>query len=368
MSIVAVTPTMPVANDIILGEFKCYANYGLPTQILLGATRDGCKVDIERTIKELTFDGAYGPTLDSDGVPLVRYEKFMAKITLNNLYLKYFTKKTISNCETSDTGWASKNWAEDGNGVYAAETTIVNSGNQSAKITIATASTGLGVKNVFTATKDLTAFDNSEVSDTADAIGFAIYITTQDLTDLGTDKIRITFHCDADETETNHYFYEIAAADLTADVWTTFKVLKSAFTEGGSGDWSTITGFCIEVPTETDAELIFYFDSIDLIQTHSDSSPIGINGSGFDYTDETTYKEFTASLEIPDTDYLENVTLVGQRMDGKMVKIVLKNPLNDGNISLALEDKDEVVNETQFTSHFKYDAGLTIPVELFEYV
>jgi len=40
--------------------------------------------------------------------------------------------------------------------------------------------------------------------------------------------------------------------------------------------------------------------------------------------------------------------------------------LNDGNISLALEDKDEVVNETQFTSHFKYDAGLTIPVELFE--
>ena len=73
MPITAVDPIIPVANDVIMGEFKAYANYGLPTQTLLGATRDGCKVDIERTIKELAFDGAYGPTLDSDGVPLVRY-------------------------------------------------------------------------------------------------------------------------------------------------------------------------------------------------------------------------------------------------------------------------------------------------------
>ena len=368
MSIIAVTPTVPVANDVIAGEFKCYSNYGLPTQNLLGATRDGCKVDIERTIKEIIFDGAFGPTLDSDGVPLVRYEKLIGKITLNNLYLKYFTKKVIATCETDDTGWESKNWAEDGNGVYAAETTIINSGDQSAKITIEAAATGMGVKNVFTAIKDLTVFDNAEVSDTADAIGFAIYITTQDLTDLGTDKIRFTLHCDADGTETNHYYYEIAAANLTANVWTTFKILKSAFTEGGSGDWSSITGLCWEIPTETDAEVVFYVDTMDLIQTHSDSSPIGINGSTFDYTDETTYKEFTASLDISDNDYLENVTLVGQKMDGKMVKIVMKNVFNDGNISLALEEKDEVVNETQFTGHYKYGSALACPIELYEYV
>src|SRR6056297_2443136 len=99
MSINAVTPTIPVANDVIMGEFKAYANYGLPTQTLLGATRDGCKVDIERTIKEL----------DIDGVPIVRYEKLIGRITLNNLYLKYFNRKVISDCE-SDGTWENSNW------------------------------------------------------------------------------------------------------------------------------------------------------------------------------------------------------------------------------------------------------------------
>ena len=55
-------------------------------------------------------------------------------------------------------------------------------------------------------------------------------------------------------------------------------------------------------------------------------------------------------------------------MDGKTVKIVLKNALNDGNISLALEDKDEVVQETQYTGHYKYGSGLVCPIELYEYV
>ena len=367
MSIIAVTPTIPVANDIILGEFKAYANYGQPGVILLGATRDGCKIDIERTIKELTFDGAYGPTLDSDGVPLVRYEKLIAKVTLNNLYLKYFTKKTISNCEASGNTWESKDWSATG-GVYAAETTIFNSGEQSSKFTIQAATANEGIKDVFAATKDLTVFDNAEVSDTADAIGWALYLTAQDITDLGTAKLQFSLHMDADETETNYYKYEVTAAMLTADAWSVFKVLKSAFTEVGSGNWATVTGVSLKAESASTAEVVGYIDSVDLIQTHSDSSPVAINASGFDYTDETTYKEFTASLEVADTDYLDNITLVGQRMDGKTVKIVLKNALNDGSISLALEDKDEVVTETVFTAHFKFGAGLVVPIELYEYV
>jgi len=367
MSIVAVETTMPVANDVILGEFKSYINYGLPTQTLIGATRDGCKVDIERTIKEIAFDGAYGPTLDSDDVPLVRYESLMGKITLNNLYLKYFTKKTISDCEATDSTWVSKDWSGTG-GTYAAETTIINSGDQSAHCTMLAATPLEGIKDVFASSKDLTIFDNAEVSDTADAIGWAIYITTQDLTDLGTADIRFTLHCDANLTEDNLYYYDVAVSDLTADTWTTFKKLKSSFTETGTGDWSTITGISFKCDASTADVTEFYVDSIDLIQTHSDSSPIGINGSGFDYTNETTYKEFTASLEVADADYLENVTLIGQRMDGKTVKIVLKNALNDGNISLALEDKDEVVQETQYTGHYKYGSGLVCPIELYEYV
>jgi hypothetical protein len=365
MSINAVNPTIPVSNDIIMGEFKAYANYGLPTQTLLGATRDGCKVDIERTIKELAFDGGYGPTLDSDGVPLVRYEKLIGMITLNNLYLKYFNKKTISDCESTG-AWESGNWAEDG-GTYAAETTIINSGDQSAKCSIATTSTGHGIKEVFTSNLDLTVFDNSEVSDTADYIGVAVYITTAMLAILGTDSIRLIIHNDADLTETNYYYYDIEATALTADQWTTFKIAKSSFTETGSGDWSTVTGISFEVPDETDDALEFYVDSIDLIQNQSDSAIIPVNGSGFNYTNETTYKEYTPDLEISDSDYLENVTLIGQRLDGKKTKIILKQVLNDGNISLALESKDEAVHETQFTGHYKYGAGLTFPLEIYEY-
>lgn len=366
MSINAVDPTIPVANDVIMGEFKAYANYGLPTQTLLGATRDGCKVDIERTIKELAFDGAYGPTLDSDGVPLVRYEKLIGRITLNNLYLKYFNKKKISDCE-SDGTWESNNWGGDG-GTYAAETTIVNSGSQSAKCSIDTTSTGHGIHEVFASSKDLTVFDNSETSDTADYIGIAVYITTAMLAILGTDSIQVRIHNDAEGTETNYLWYDIEATALTADQWTTLKIAKSSFTAEAAGAWSGVTGISFEVPDETDDALEFYVDSIDLIQNQSDSAVVPVNGSGFGYTDETDYKEYTPDLEITEDDYLENITLVGQRLDGKKVKIVAKNVLNDGNISLALESKDEAVNETQFTGHYKYGAGLTPPLELYEYV
>lgn len=366
MSITAVSPTIPISNDVIMGEFKAYANYGLPTQTLLGATRDGCKVDIERDIKEINFDGAYGPTLDSDGVPLVRYNELIGRITLKNLYLKYFNKKKISDCESTGT-WESNNWGGDG-GTYAAETTIVNSGDQSAKCSIATTQTGHGIHEVFASSKDLTAFDNSETSDTADYIGFAIYITSAMLTILGTDSIDIRLHMDAEGTETNYYTYSVEATALTAGQWNTFKIAKSAFTEVGTGDWSAVTGISFEVPDATDDALEFYVDSIDLIQTQSDSAIVPVNGSGFGYTDETTYKEYTPDLEITNEDYLENVTLVGQRLDGEKVKIVAKEVLNDGNISLALEGKDESVHETQFTGHYKTGSGLTPPIELYEYV
>jgi hypothetical protein len=364
MSITAVTPTVPVANDVIMGKFKAYVNYGLPTQTLLGATREGCKVDILRQIKLIEFDGAYGPTLDSDGVPLVRYEKLIGKVTLKSLYLKYFNRKIISDCE-SDGTWEGGDWSATG-GTYAAETTIVNSGDQSAKGTVDTSQ--YGIKEVFASSKDLTAFDNSETSDTSDYIGFAIYITTQDKTDMGSADLRVSFHMDADETETNYYYYDVAASALTADQWTTFKVLKSAFTEAGTGNWAAVTGVSVKLDAAPSAEVVFYIDSIDLIQAQTDSSILPVNGSTFTYTDETTYKQYSPDLEIGANDYLENVTIIGQRMDCKKMKIVLKNAFNDGNIDLAFEDKDECVTETEFTGHYKYAASLACPIEIYEYV
>jgi len=363
MAINAVDPVIPVANDVILGEFKVYVNYGTPSQLLLGVTRDGCKVDIERTIKELAFDGAYGPTLDSNGVPLVRYDTLIGRITLNNLYLKYFNKKTISDCESDDT-WVSADWSNTG-GTYAAETSIINTGDQSAKCSIASGQTANGIHNV--KSLDLTVFDNGEVSDDDDFIGFSVYITSAMKTILGTDSIQLRIHKDAYLTETNYFWYDIESTDLTADVWTNFKVAKGDFTEEGTASWSAVTGLSFQVPDETDDALEFLIDSMDLIQDQSDSSIVPVNGSGFGYTNETTYKEFTPNLEISDSDYLENITLVGQKTDGKMFKIIQENVLNDGNISLSFESKDEVVHETQFTGHYKYGSGLTCPIKFREY-
>jgi hypothetical protein len=366
MTIGVVTPTVPVSNDVIMGEFKAYANYGLPTQTLLGATKDGCKVSREVSVKVLEFDGAYGPTLDSDGVPLARIETMIGRIMLNNFYLKYFNRKIISDCESTGT-WESGDWSNNG-GTYAAETSIVNAGDQSAKMTADTE--GYGIHEVFASEKDLTAFDNSEASDTSDYIGFSIYIATQDKADLGaTAVLRLALHCDAEETETNFFHTSKAASALTAGQWNNFKVLKSAFTSVGSPDWSAIKGVALTIEgASPDAEVVCYIDSIDLIQNQSNSSFLPLNGGGFYYTDETTYRKFKYTLEILDKDYLENVVIIGQKMDGKMIKIILKNCLNDGAINLALEAKNEVVNETQFTGHYKYGAGTTFPLTIREYV
>jgi hypothetical protein len=360
-----VATTIPVANDIIMGEFKAYANYGLNTQTLLGATRDGCKVDIERVIEEIKYDGAYGPTLDSNGIPLVRYKKLVGKCTVNNLCLKFFNRKKVSDME-SDGLWESGDWAATG-GTYAAETTIVKEGDQAAKCTADTIN--YGIKEVFASAKDLEAFDNSEVSSTADFIAWSMYMTTAQLAAMGaSSRIRLSIHKDADETETNLFYYDVAAADLTADMWTNFKIAKSGFTESGTADWGAVTGVSFKFAIAPTSETSFIVDALDLIKDTNLSSIVPINGGGFNYTDETTYREFKANLEITLNDYLENFTLVGQKLDGKKVKIVLKNCLNDGKITLALEEKDEVVNETQFTGHYKASAGLTPPIELYEYV
>jgi hypothetical protein len=343
-----VTPTVPIDDDIALGEAKIYGNYGLPTEIELGSTRGGLKVDIERAIKEIKSDGQYGPHKG-----LRRYEKFMAKLTIQALCLKYFNRKILSDAE-SDTLFESKGWTVASGGVYAAETSIVLEGSQSAKGTLT--SSGDGIHEVYATSKNLTAFDNGEASTTSDYIGFAIYVTTQDLADLGSADLRISFHMDAEDTETNYYYYDVAASALTADEWTSFKVLKSAFTEAGSGDWSAVTGVSISLNAAPSAEVIFYIDSIELIQAQTKSTIVPVNGGGMSYTDEGDYRKFVPNLTLNDNEYYSNVTVVGMKHSGKPFKIELQECLNDGNISLAFQEKDEVVNSTQFTAHFDSNA------------
>lgn len=358
------TPTVPVANDVMMGKFKTYLNYGLPSQTLLGATDGGCKLKIERDIKEIKADGVYGYQLDADGVPMVRYNALNFILTLEQLYLKYFNAKTISDCEATGT-WESKDWAG-GGGAYIAEKTVKLTGNQSAKCTANTDQ--FGIHEVFATSKNLTVFDNGVVSGTDDKIGFGIYIPSQDLTDLGTAKIRLGIHKDVEGTETNLYYYDVAVADLTADRWNIFKIAKSSFAQTGTASWSEVTGISFQIQGAPSDEVIFYVDDICLIETQTNSMIIPKNGGEFDYSDQTTYRKWTPSLEILESDYIENITLVSQKQDGKMVKIVLENCFNDDDLSIELESKKEVVNSTVFKAHYDKLTANTPPFAIYEYI
>lgn len=351
--------TVPTEDEIALGESKVYGNYGLPSQIEIGALRGGLKTSIERDIKEIEFDGAYGP------VKGLRRNKIMkCKIAMNNLVLKYMNKKTISDCE-SDGTWESNDWAGTG-GTYAAETTIVNSGLQSAKGTADTAA--YGIHEVFASAKDLTVFDNSVVSDTADYIGFAYYLTAQDITDLGSAHLRICFHMDAEGTETNMYQYDVLASALSAG-WNTFKVSKSSFSEVGTGDWSAVTGVSVKLSDTPSAEVVFYVDSIDLIEAQTSGTLVPTKGQGgeFSYTDEGDYRKFVGSLEIADDDYYENIAVVTTKQSGKLFVEILKDCYNDGNINLALQEKDEAVNATEFVGHYEGSSLSVVPLTIRDY-
>jgi hypothetical protein len=80
-----VTPVVPLANDIKLGEGVVYINYGTDNTIL-GATDGGSQFKIEKKIIDIKYDGKYGPTKG-----LKRVEIFIPRLIVNCLKLNYNT-------------------------------------------------------------------------------------------------------------------------------------------------------------------------------------------------------------------------------------------------------------------------------------
>ena len=91
---------------------------------------------------------------------------------------------------------------------------------------------------------------------------------------------------------------------------------------------------------------------------------MGVNA---DYSDEGDYKEITFRINIEDTDYVDNIAFVGNKLDGKPCIIIVENVLNDGNIEYEHKEKEELVGEMTYTGHYLRTA-LTTPVfEIREY-
>ena len=60
----------------------------------------------------------------------------------------------------------------------------------------------------------------------------------------------------------------------------------------------------------------------------------------------------TSKITLADADFLPNVALIGETLDGEYVKITVFNALADNGFEISLVDKDEAVVEIEFSAHF----------------
>jgi hypothetical protein len=76
---------------------------------------------------------------------------------------------------------------------------------------------------------------------------------------------------------------------------------------------------------------------------------VGSTGTAYN----VKWEEITRALAISDSDFMDNVTLVGEVSgDTDALGIQLRNVIADGNFEVALADKEEGVVSAAFTGHF----------------
>ena len=72
-------------------------------------------------------------------------------------------------------------------------------------------------------------------------------------------------------------------------------------------------------------------------------------------------------LDVEETDYIDNITLIGEKLGGGYIRITIFNAFSDQGIEIAMEDREETVVETTFAAHFDPESsGTTDYSDLFE--
>lgn len=97
--------------------------------------------------------------------------------------------------------------------------------------------------------------------------------------------------------------------------------------------------------------------SVSLMEMSAANFQMAIAGSSVAaYPDETaaTHDEITRTRQLNiDTDYIQNVALVGKVKGSEQPAVfMIENGLQDENIELGTEDREEAVLEVTFTGHF----------------
>lgn len=103
---------------------------------------------------------------------------------------------------------------------------------------------------------------------------------------------------------------------------------------------------------------------VNFLKTTYETLTLGVNA---DYTDEGDYKKVTFRINIEDADYVDNIAFVGNKHDGKPCIIIIENVLNDGNLEYEHKEKEELVGEMTYTSHYLRTALTTPTFEIREY-
>lgn len=79
-----VTPTVPLDDDLFLGEGVIYANLGELSEAVVGATRGGSKIEVDKVFRSMPYDGAYG-----ENRGMRRYERYVPKLIATILKQTY---------------------------------------------------------------------------------------------------------------------------------------------------------------------------------------------------------------------------------------------------------------------------------------
>jgi len=64
------------------------------------------------------------------------------------------------------------------------------------------------------------------------------------------------------------------------------------------------------------------------------------------------YDSVRRTRELTDADYFTNVAVVGELSNGESVIVILYNALNDDEVSIAQEDREEATLPVTFTAHY----------------
>lgn len=89
-----------------------------------------------------------------------------------------------------------------------------------------------------------------------------------------------------------------------------------------------------------------------------------VYGAGMTVTDEGAYHKIVEDVEIADTDYLTDITFVGNTHAGLGVIIIIYNALMISNTALNFAAKNEIVNGVEYEGCYVSTTLTTPPYEI----